>query len=440
VKPHLRVKLAPGARVEEPIPYWEDIIGDKVRAPTRFHPALDAIFDRHGIPIWATHEYRAAAGRFDPDEVAAGLNRIYRLVLQRDEAVPPPLVQEISLAPVVEYVRVGQIGAADLPPLQAAAMSVTTDRRSREAVHLDEAHLFSRGDPSVTVAVLDTGIDLDHPEFRDVLVHGYDFVDIIDGAGRFLGDFLAGDELPEDEVGHGTHVAGIIAAKGLAMPEGVVPACRVMPVRVLGALQKGNRRIGAGLIDNINNGIKWAVDHGADVVNMSLGVAPVGSELPHEEVIEYARHKGVSVVAASGNDGSGVSRYFPGALPYVITVGAFDESGDVAAFSTYGEDVDFVAPGTRIYSSSLNNGYAFSDGTSHAAPFVTGGVALLHAFARTRGARLADRQIKYVLRNTADRLDNRFKNLKAGFGRLNLVDAVRLLDHKLNRTEAVYGN
>ena len=438
MKAHLRVKLAPNAHVDEPIPYWEDVIDDKSIAKTSFYRPVDDVFARYGIPIWVTREYRPIADAFDADEIAAGLNRIYRLILQRDEAVPPALVRDVQLVPTVEYARVGQIGVSDLPPSQPVEMSVTTDRRSREAVYLDEAHAFSHGDPSVTVAVLDTGVELDHPELQQVLVPGYDFVDIIDGAGRFLGDFLGADDVPEDEVGHGTHVAGIIGGKGLAMPEGVVPGCKLLPVRVLGALQKGERRIGAGLIDNINNGIKWAVDHGADVINMSLGVAPVGGELPHEEVIEYARQKGVSVVAASGNDGSSVSRYFPGALPYVVTVGAFDDAGEVASFSTYGETIDFVAPGTNVYSSFLDKGYAFSSGTSHATPFVSGGIALLHSFARKRGSRLTDKQVKYVLRNTADRLDNRFRNLKAGFGRLNLVDAVRLLDHKLNRTESAY--
>jgi thermitase len=438
VRPHLRVKLAPTARVDEPIPYWEDVIADKSQARTSFYGPVDDVLARRGVPVWVTHEYRPAAAAFSADEVASGLNRIYRLILQQDEHVPPGLVQEIELVPSVEYVRVGQVGAAELPPSVATTLSVTTDQQSRRAVYLSDAHRYSRGHPEVTVAVLDTGIELDHPELVDVLVTGYDFVDIIDGAGRFLGDFLGADEIPEDEVGHGTHVAGIIAGKGLGMPEGVVPLCKLMPVRVLGALQKGPRRVGAGLIDNINNGIKWAVDHGADVINMSLGVEPVGSELPHEEVIDYARQKGVSVVAASGNDGSAVSRYFPGALPYVITVGAFAEDGEVAAFSTYGELIDLVAPGTDIYSSFLNKGYAFSNGTSHATPFVSGGVALLHAFARKRGVRLADRQVKYLLRNTADRLDNQFRNLKAGFGRLNLIDAVRLLDHKLNRTENAY--
>ncbi|MEM9927358.1 MAG: S8 family serine peptidase [Cyanobacteria bacterium P01_D01_bin.50] len=77
--------------------------------------------------------------------------------------------------------------------------------------------------------MLDTGIDLSHPELADVLLPGQDFVNIIDGADKFLGDYLDFDDIPDDEVGHGTHVAGIIAAKGVGMPVGVVPRCKVLP-------------------------------------------------------------------------------------------------------------------------------------------------------------------------------------------------------------------
>jgi subtilisin family serine protease len=307
-----------------------------------------------------------------------------------------------------------------------------TDRRSRQAIGLQEAHQLTRGEPEIIVAILDTGVDLDHPELVDVLEPGFDFVDVIDGAGRFIGDFLEADELADDEVGHGTHVAGIVGGKGLAMPDGVVPECRLLPVRVLGALRRGRRRIGAGLIDNIDAGIKFAIDRGARVINMSLGVLPSGRELPHEEVVEYARRKGVSIVAASGNDGGDLHRYYPGALPYTTTVGAIDEQGEVAAFSTYGEQVDFVAPGTNIYSSSLKGGYAFSTGTSHAAPFVCGAIALLQSFAvRTAGRVLTDAEVKYLLKNTADRSDTRLRSRRAGFGQINLPDALRLLEHKL---------
>ena len=433
MKDHLKVTLRPGAPVAADVPHWERLLTDKSAAPAHFHRPVDELLHAHGVPVWATREYRPAFGEaFSRDEVASGLDRVYRLILQREGRFPEELVDAVRLVPTVASVRRATIGSADLPHLEPAAMSATTDRASREAISLPEAHAYGKGDPSVTVAVLDTGVALDHPELAHALAPGRDFVDIIDGASRFLGDFLDADDIPDDEVGHGTHVAGIIAGRGRSMPEGVVPRCRILPVRVLGALRRGSKTVGAGLVDNINAGIKWAVDQGADVISMSLGVERIGDDLPHEEVVDYARRRGVSVVSASGNDGSPTTRYYPGALPYSITVGAVDELGDVTSFSTYGPHVDFVAPGANVYSTMPGASYGFSTGTSHATPFVSGGVAFLHALARRRGGRMNDARVKWVLRHTADRVDRRFRHPRAGFGRLNLLDAARLLDHKLD--------
>ena len=125
-------------------------------------------------------------------------------------------------------------------------------------------------------------------------------------------------------MGHGTHVSGIIAGKGLQMDEGVAPECSLMAVRVLATMKDGDRLVGAGIVDNINSGIKWAVDNGADVINMSLGIRHTGGGLPHQDVVRYALSKNVAVVAASGNDGT-AERYYPGALKGVFAVGAADE-------------------------------------------------------------------------------------------------------------------
>lgn len=429
MKPHVLLKLRQAPAIE-PLAHWADIIENKGRATEHLIPEIDSILNRHRVPVWVTQEHRAPTGRWTEEEIRAGLNRIYRLILQEDREVPPALLRDISLLPEVEYARLGVIGSAELPRVHATSMARTDFDAAREAIHLDEAHALTQGHPSITVAVLDTGVDV-HPEYRDAMLPGRDFVDILDGAGKFIGDYLGFDEDPDDLVGHGTHVAGIIAAQGRGMPRGVVPNCKILPVRVLGAMQRGEKRFGAGLVDNINVGIKWAVDQGADVINMSLGIRHTDGGLPHEEVVEYAKQKGVTIVAASGNDGS-EELYYPGALPYVICVGAVDEAGEVAAFSTYGKQVTLVAPGTEIYSTYLDGEYAFSSGTSHASPFVAGAVAMLRSFARKKGARLSDKQAKYLLKHTADKVDRGFKHRKAGFGRLNLIDALRLLEYRLN--------
>ncbi len=430
MKQHIRLKLRPGVFLDN-VPHWQHILEDKAIAITHVHPELDRLFLKYQIPVWIAREYHPADHTWDRHEVDSGLNLVYRLILHENTPIPPGLIHELSLLPMVEEVYPGVIGRSVLPELMPSQMSLDTNLYSRKAIRLDEAQQFTQGDTNIIVAVLDTGVDLVHPELKDALLPGYDFVDIIDGAGKFVGDYLGVDDIPDDEVGHGTHVAGIIAGKGLNMPRGVVPNCKILPVRVLAAMQQGNRKVGAGLVDNINSGIKWAIDKGADVINMSLGIRHVDGGLPHQEVVDYAQRKGVTIVAASGNDGAD-ELYYPGALPYVIAVGATDQSGGIAPFSTYGEQVSFVAPGTNIFSTYLKEDYAFSTGTSHASPFVAGSVALLKSYAyKKRTIRLSDSQVKHILKHTSDRVDTRFKNRKAGFGKLNLVDALKLLDYKL---------
>lgn len=429
MKPHLKIKIRPGIAIA-PLPHWQELLNDSTLARTQLHPDIDRLLAIYNLSVWVTQEYCPAGNGWDAAELASGLDRLYRLILQHEWAIPERLIHELKALPIVEDAQSGAIAQTDLPRLLPQQMSTTTDERSRRAIYLEEAHLYTQGDPRVTVAVLDTGITLSHPELQDALMPGYDFVDVIGGASQFVGDYLGYDDVPDDEVGHGTHVAGIIAGKGLNMPLGVVPHCKILPVRVLGAMERGGKRVGAGLVDNINAGIKWAIDHGADVINMSLGIQHTGGGLPHQEVVDYAKQKGVTIVAAAGNDGQ-ENLYYPGALPYVITVGAMDELGDIASFSTYGKQVSFVAPGTNIYSTYLENDYAFSTGTSHASPFVAGAVALLKAYALMRGIQLLDNQVKYVLKHSSDKVDAEFKHPKAGFGGLNLGDALKLLDRKL---------
>lgn len=428
MKSHIKIKLKEA--VSPGFVHWQDILLDKSLATSHLHTTIDQIFREFQLPVWVTQEYRPANDQWNTAELATGLTRVYRLILQQDQEIPTQLIQRLSNLAIVEEVKIGEIAQADLPHLLPTQMSITTDARSRQAIYLEEAHQYSQGDPRITVAVLDTGVTLSHPELQKALIPGYDFVDIVDGASKFVGDYLGYDEVPDDEVGHGTHVAGIIAGRGLNMPLGVVPKCKIMPVRVLGAMERNGKRVGAGLVDNINVGIKWAIDHGANVINMSLGIQHAGGGLPHQEVVDYAKEKSVTIVAASGNDGQ-EQFYYPGALPYVIAVGAVDEVGRMASFSTYGKHVSIVAPGTNIYSTYLENEYAFSTGTSHASPFVAGAVALLKSYALKREIQLTDNQVKFVLKHSADKLCTKFKHPKAGFGTLNLMDALRLLDYRL---------
>lgn len=292
MKDHVRLTLRIALPIEQ-LPHWQELLLDRRLERESFQRDVDLLFRQFQIPFLATREYAAAQGEWSNDEVAAGLNRIYRLVLTRSGRVPAELIQQLRLLPIVEQASAGSVGEMELNP-RTVALSVTTDKTSRELIYLEEAHAYSRGDQKIKIAVLDTGVDLAHPELAHALEPGFDFVNILDGAADFIGDYIDADDIATDEVGHGTHVAGIIAGKGKDMPVGVVPNCKIIPVRVLAAMEKQGRKMGAGLIENINAGVKFAVDQGAQVINMSLGVRHDGGGLPHQEVIDYARRKGVT--------------------------------------------------------------------------------------------------------------------------------------------------
>src|SRR5207248_2506907 len=187
------------------------------------------------------------------------------------------------------------------------------------------------------------------------------------------------------EVGHGSHVGGIIGAHGWRLPPGVAGRSMLLPLRVLAAARdkKSNKLVGVGSLPDINAGLKVAVDMGADVLNLSFGTpasaVPDGPP-PHRDVIDYAVHYGCTLVAAMGNSGR-QEAYYPAAYPEVIAVGSVDEAGKRSHFSTTGEHIALSAPGEQIVSAG-RHGYESGSGTSYAAPFVSGAAALLIARAR----------------------------------------------------------
>ncbi len=419
--------LPDGAR----IPSWLDFINNKSVVVENATPEIDHLMADLGLKFWLTHEFQPAGGSWNADEIRAGLDRFYRLILQQDDPPPPGLVERLRQIPAVKDAHELYIGKAELPTPRVAQSASLPVRPAAELIYLPYAKAITRGNPRVKIAVLDTGVDLNHPELAGKILKRADFVDLsgLDTSG-FIGDITGYDDQPDDEVGHGTHVSGIVAARGEQMDEGVAPACSLMAVRVLATMQDGDRKVGAGIVDNINSGIKWAVDNGADVINMSLGIRHEGGGLPHESVIRYALSKEVTVVAASGNDGT-AERYYPGALPGVIAVGAVDDQGTVTSFTSYGANISVVAPGLRIYSSWVNDGYALASGTSQASPFVAGAVGLFKAYALERGKSLTNHEIMYILKNTSDKIDSRLRDEHAGYGLINMADSFKLLEHVL---------
>jgi hypothetical protein len=211
----------------------------------------------------------------------------------------------------------------------------------------------------VLVAVVDTGVDAGHPDLAGVTAPGVDLID--GGDGRV------------DPHGHGTHVAGVVAAaagNGVG-GAGLAQGARIMPVRALSA-------DGGGYGSDVAKGITWAVDHGARVVNLSLG-----GDRPSALVttaIQYALGRGVVVVAAAGNAGGGGDPVlYPAATAGVVAVGAADAEGRRPSWSSSGSHLAVAAPGVGILSTTPGGGYAAWDGTSMAAPFVSASAALLLA-------------------------------------------------------------
>lgn len=212
----------------------------------------------------------------------------------------------------------------------------------------------------VNVAVLDTGIDKDHPEFIGRLGVGWDFVN--------------DDNNPDDDHYHGTHVAGVIGAKtnnGVGMA-GIAFNAKLIPVKVCNLF-------GSCPVYEIAAGIIYAVDNNAQIINMSLGGSQVSSTI--EGAVAYAISRNVTVVAAAGNTGLGGYNY-PASYPGVISVAAHDPvTGAIASFSTFNDRVTISAPGVSINSTvPVEQGsYGDLDGTSMAAPHVAGIAALLWA-------------------------------------------------------------
>lgn len=431
MKQHIVVKLHRQLGDSANTPYWVDFVIDKSVVRESVNAEIDRLMRELGMKFWLAKEYKLNASGPSEEEIREGLDRTYRMILQQDYQLPADLVDRIRLMPSVEEAHALDVTDSKLPVPQLSAPTSVTLKRAADLIYLPYAQLITKGHANIKIAILDTGVDLEHAELQGKIIKHMDFVNLegLDTAG-FVGDFTGYDDAPDDEVGHGTHVSGIIAGRGLQMDEGVAPHCSLMAVRVLATMKDGKQLVGAGIVDNINTGIKWAVDNGADVINMSLGIRHTGGGLPHQDVIRYALSKNVTVVAASGNDGT-AERYYPGALKGVFAVGATDDRGDVAGFTSYGATISVVAPGSRIYSSFARHGYAFASGTSQAAPFISGAVGLMKSYALERGIRLTNQAIRNVLKHTSERVDRNLRSLRAGFGLINLADAFRLLNYQL---------
>ncbi|WP_351224400.1 type VII secretion-associated serine protease mycosin [Streptomyces sp. NPDC002133] len=318
----------------------------------------------------------------------------------------------------------GALAAALAFVLVSAAPAQADGIRARQwaldAMHTDEAWQTTRG-KGITVAVLDTGVDDSHPDLTGQVLPTKDLI----GFGAERGDRAWAQ--------HGTAMAGIIAAHGHGPGRedgvlGIAPEAKIQPVRVIlegndPARKRARSTRGSALAD----GIRWAADHGADVINLSLGD---DSESAHPEksedaAVQYALAKGAVVVASAGNGGEkGDHISYPAAYPGVIAVAAVDRFGTRASFSTRRWYATVSAPGVDVVIAHPDRRYYEGWGTSAASAFVSGAVALV----RSAHPGLTPAQIKELLADTARNGPRSGRDDAKGYGIVDPAAALEAAD------------
>ena len=255
---------------------------------------------------------------------------------------------------------------------------------------------------AIVVAVVDTGVDRSHPDLADKVLPGY--------------NVFAGNNDANDDNGHGTAVAGLIAAHGNngAGIAGLCWGCQILPVKALSSGGMGND---AGVAE----GIRWAADNGARVINLSLGGSDESQTL--HEAVQYALDKGIVVVAASGNERATDNKpNYPAAYPEVVAVGATAPGDGLTGFSNTGDYVDLAAPGVGLWTTLPGDSYGPPNGTSFSSPYVAGAAALV----LTLRSDLGWYDVGCILEATADDRGTPGKDPEYGYGRLNVLRAVQL--------------
>ena len=283
------------------------------------------------------------------------------------------LINALKHNPNVEYVEPNYLYKADFTPNDPSL----SQQWAWSVIQAFQAWDVTQGSSSVVIGDVDTGIQSNHPDLAAKIVPGYDYVD--------------NDTTPQDGNGHGTHTAGTAAAmtNNATGGAGTCPNCNLMAVRVLD-------NSGSGTLTNVANGITYAADHGAKVVNLSLGGS---GSTALQSAVDYAWNHGVFLACAAGNDGtSSTANAYPGAYSNCFAVASTNSSDARSSFSNYGTWVEAAAPGEGIFSTWNNSGYNTISGTSMATPHVAGLAGLL----ASQG--LTNAQIRDRICNTADRI------------------------------------
>lgn len=352
------------------------------------------------------------------------------------------LTNLINQDPDIEYIQVSNTYQIDAIPND----SLVAQQWALQKIKAFDAWDITQGADTVLLAIIDTGIDYNHPDLKNKIYlnngetgtdingndkrfngmdddgngfiddyMGWDFTDRVgfpfDSSG---GDYLNWDNDPNDDQGHGTFIAGIAAAEtnnftGIA---GTAPNIKLLNLR---AFDPG----GYGEEDDVAAAILYAVQMKAKVINMSFGDNSFSFVL--RDIIQYAYSQNLVLVASAGNSGSNLPHY-PSGYTEVICVGNSTVDDAVASSSNWGSTIDVVAPGTNILTTSRNGGYSSINGTSASAPFVSATAALILSLQN-----FSNEEVKQILKSTSDDIGESGWDLRSGAGRLNTERALRVL-------------
>jgi subtilisin family serine protease len=326
------------------------------------------------------------------DEIKALRAEVIKVPPSRVEAA----IEELSRDPRVETVEPDYIGYADVTTPNDSDYS---KQQGWSVTKTNELWDVTKGTDMV-VAVADSGIAFSHSEFAGKTVPGYDFVNE--------------DDDPADDNGHGTNVSGLIAAlsNNSSGVTGGCWNCRIMPLKVLGS-------DGQGYYSDWSDAIRYAADHGVKVLNMSASGSTQSTLL--QSAVEYAEDKGMLIVTSAGNEGDAAPRY-PASYPSILSVSNTKMDDSMATGSSYGPTADVAAPGTGIYTTSLDGKYASVNGTSFSAPITTAIASLLLS---TRPSSTPE-ELRTAIVSTADECCENRPEFPGG--RVNAMKAYEYLD------------
>jgi len=356
------------------------------------------------------------------------LHKYYKLILHIHDETFSQIISDLKNLDIIENVEFNGVAEASLVPNDELYPNQWDHDNQGQGIQYgtgdlvgtldcdldtDMAWDITTGNSDVIIAIVDTGVDLDHPDLIDNIVPGYNFIN---------------EDLPPDDVyDHGTPCAGIAAATinndiGIA---GVCPECSIMSVKVLDDNGFGDWAV-------IADGVVWSSDNDADVISLSLGGGQ--SQEYFEDAINYVIANGTVAIAASGNINTEMD-FYPASYEQCIAVGAMSPccerkqginscDAEPGWGSTYGNQIDFVAPGVRIFSTGKRAGYwSEFNGTSSACPHVAGIAGLMLSY----NSNLSPETIREFLRQGADDIADEGYDIETGYGKVNAYNTLMLI-------------